>query len=154
MPKHCHWRYIMYEKLQPTEIEGCNLLIHALIFVNHVNKEPLMVWNLCTVFVFSLHWRHNDHGGVSNHQPHGCLLNSLFRHRSKENTKAPCHWPLCGEFTGNGEFPAQRASYVEKFSIWWRHHIIGPYTHKFCLLFLQHWTNQSNEAVNICINFQ
>ena len=22
----------------------------------------------------SLHWRHNDHDGVSNHQPHGCLL--------------------------------------------------------------------------------
>ena len=23
----------------------------------------------------------------------------------KENIKAPCHWPLCGEFTGTGEFP-------------------------------------------------
>ena len=22
-----------------------------------------------------LHWRHNDHDGVSNHQPHNCLLN-------------------------------------------------------------------------------
>ena len=29
-----------------------------------------------------LHWRHNDHDGVSNHQPHGCLLNHLFRRRS------------------------------------------------------------------------
>ena len=26
------------------------------------------------------------------------------------------------EFTGTGEFPAQRASYVENVSIWWRHH--------------------------------
>ena len=26
------------------------------------------------------------------------------------------------EFTGAGEFPAQRASYVENVSIWWRHH--------------------------------
>ena len=34
----------------------------------------------------TLHWRHNDHGGVSNHQPHDCLLNRLFRRRSK---KAP-----------------------------------------------------------------
>ena len=40
----------------------------------------------------------------------------------KENTKAPRHWPLCGEFTGTGEFPAQRASYAENASIWWRHH--------------------------------
>ena len=32
------------------------------------------------------------------------------------------HWPLCGEFTGTGEFPAQRASNAENVSIWWRHH--------------------------------
>ena len=40
----------------------------------------------------------------------------------KENIKAPRHWPLCGEFTGTGEFPAQRASYAENVAIWWRHH--------------------------------
>ena len=40
----------------------------------------------------------------------------------KENIKAPRHWPLCGEFSGTGEFPAQRASYAENVSIWWRHH--------------------------------
>ena len=39
----------------------------------------------------------------------------------KENIKATHHWPLCGEFTGTGEFPAQRASYAENVSIWWRH---------------------------------
>ena len=32
-------------------------------------------------------WRHNDHDGVSNHQPHGCLLNRLFRRRSKKTSK-------------------------------------------------------------------
>ena len=40
----------------------------------------------------------------------------------KENVKAPRHWPLCGEFTGPGEFPAQRASNLENVSTWWRHH--------------------------------
>ena len=40
----------------------------------------------------------------------------------KENIKAPCHWPLCGEFTETGEFPAQRASNAENVFIWWRHH--------------------------------
>ena len=38
----------------------------------------------------------------------------------KENIKAARHWPLCGEFTGTGEFPAQRGSYAENVSIWWR----------------------------------
>ena len=42
----------------------------------------------------------------------------------KENIKAPRHWPLCGEFTGTGEFPAQMASDAENVSIWWRHHSI------------------------------
>ena len=34
-----------------------------------------------------LHWRHNEHDGVSNHQPHGCLLNRLIRRRSKKTSK-------------------------------------------------------------------
>ena len=38
-------------------------------------------------FPVSLHWRHNDHDGVSNHQPHGYLLNRLFRRRSKKTSK-------------------------------------------------------------------
>ena len=29
-------------------------------------------------------WRHNGHGGVSNQQPHDCLLNRLFRRRWKK----------------------------------------------------------------------
>ena len=35
----------------------------------------------------ALQWCHNDHDGISNHQPHGCLLNCLFRRRSKETSK-------------------------------------------------------------------
>ena len=41
-----------------------------------------------------LKWRHNERDGVSNHQPHDCLFNCLFR-QIKENIKAPRHWPLC-----------------------------------------------------------
>ena len=33
----------------------------------------------------------------------------------KENVKAPRHWPLCREFTG--EFPAQMASNAENVSV-------------------------------------
>ena len=35
----------------------------------------------------ALRWHHNDPDGVSNHQPHGCLLNRLFRRRSKKTSK-------------------------------------------------------------------
>ena len=64
----------------------------------------------------SLQWRHNERDGVSNHQPHECLLDRLSKAQIKENIKAPRDWPLRGEFTGG--FPAQRASYAENISIW------------------------------------
>ena len=35
----------------------------------------------------SLRWRHNDHAGVSNHQPYGCFLNRLFGRRWKKTSK-------------------------------------------------------------------
>ena len=67
-------------------------------------------------------WRHNERDSVSNHRRHDCLLNRLFRRRSKKTSKL-CVTGLCG---GNSpvtdEFPAQRASNAENVSIWWRHH--------------------------------
>ena len=44
----------------------------------------LTLWGLKKL---SLRWRHNDHYSVSNHQPHGCLLNRLFRRRWKKTSK-------------------------------------------------------------------
>ena len=35
----------------------------------------------------SLQWRHDGHDSVSNHQPHDCFLNRLFRRRSKKTSK-------------------------------------------------------------------
>ena len=32
-------------------------------------------------------WRHNGHNAVSNHQPHDCLLNRLFRRILKKTSK-------------------------------------------------------------------
>ena len=44
--------------------------------------------NLYMVHVLlSLQWRYNDHDGVSNHKPHGCLLNHLFGRRLKKTSK-------------------------------------------------------------------
>ena len=49
----------------------------------------------------ALQRRYNGHDGVSNHHPHDCLLNRLFKAQIKENIKAPRHWSLWWEFTGD-----------------------------------------------------
>ena len=58
----------------------------------------------CIMEWISLQWRHNDHDSASNHQPHGCLLNRLFRSKSKKTSKlrvtglcagnSPYKWPV------------------------------------------------------------
>ena len=53
----------------------------------------------------TLQLRHNEHDGVSNHQPHDCLPNRLFRRRSKETSKLRV---ISLNSPGTGEFPAQR----------------------------------------------
>ena len=70
----------------------------------------------------SLQWRHNERDSVSNHQPHNCLLNRLFRRRSKKISKLRVTGLRAGNSSGTGEFPAQMASNTENDSIWWRHH--------------------------------
>ena len=73
----------------------------------------------------------------------------------KENIKAPRHWPLCGEFTGTGEFPAQRASYAENVSIWWRHHGVQcqlQYLACIWILILHHSKATSDSTIwGLCI---
>ena len=70
----------------------------------------------------TLRWRHNGQDGVSNHQPHHCLLNSLFGCRSKKTSKLRVPGLCAGNSPGTGEFSAQMASNVENVSIRWRHH--------------------------------
>ena len=55
----------------------------------------------------ALQWRHKGRDGVSNHQPHYCLLNCLFWLRSKKTSKLR----VTGLCEGNSPV-----------TIWWRHH--------------------------------
>ena len=89
----------------------------------------------CVADPKSLQWRHNGRNGVSNHQPHDCLLNRLFRRRSEKiskrhvtglrvgNSSETSHkWPVTwkmfpfddvimdGNPSVSGRFPSQRAS--------------------------------------------
>ena len=65
--------------------------------VTHIQRSPLQ-------------WRHNECVDVSNHQPHHCLLNHLFRRRSKKTSKLQVTGLYAGNSPVTGEFPTQRAS--------------------------------------------
>ena len=71
----------------------------------------------------SLQWRHNGHDGVSNHQPHNCLLNCIFGRKSKKTSKLRVTGLCDGNSPATGEVPAQMASNAENVVIWWRHHV-------------------------------
>ena len=62
-----------------------------------------------------LRWRHNGHDCVSNHQPHDCLLNCLFRRRSKKTSQLRVTGLCAVNSPGSGEFSAQMASNAEMF---------------------------------------
>ena len=74
-------------------------------------------------YMDTLRWRHNGCDSVSNHQPHDCLLNRLFRRRSKKTSKLRVTGLCAGNSPETGEFSAQMASNAENVSIWWRHHV-------------------------------
>ena len=99
----------------------------------HKDIPPQCHWRqscVMTTLVFrcqSLQWRHNGRDGVSNHQPHDCLLNLLFRRRSKKSSKLRVTGLSVGHSPVTGEFPAQWASNAENVSIWWRHHVKSPF---------------------------
>ena len=69
----------------------------------------------------SLLRRHNGRDSVSNHQHHDCLLNHLFRRRSKKKSKLR----VTGLCAGNTLLIGQMDSTAEDVFIWWRHHVFG-----------------------------
>ena len=79
-------------------------------------------WQRLVWVTNTFRWRHNGLDGVSNHQPRDCLLNRLFRRRSKKTPKLRGTGFCAGNSPGTGEFPAQMASNAENVSIWWRHY--------------------------------
>ena len=94
---HRHMRLVLYRNYSTTELGN--------------NRRSLL-------------WRHNERGGVSNHQPRDCLLNLLFRCGSEKTTSKLCVHGLCKRNSPvAGDFPAQRASNAENVSTWWRHHV-------------------------------
>ena len=93
-----------------------------------IMKTQYLHLRLLNRFCFSLVgpepllWRHNERGCVSNHRHLNCLLSRLLRRRSKETPKLRVTGLCDGNYPVAGEFPTQKASNVERFSIWWRQH--------------------------------
>ena len=75
----------------------------------HLHPHAIGVCNICE-WSTSLQWRHNGRGGVSNHQPHDCLLNrysgtdqrkhqssallAFMRRIHRQSVNSPHKWPV------------------------------------------------------------
>ena len=55
----------------------------------------------------ALRWRHIGRDSISNHQPHDCLLNGLFRRRSKKTSKLRVTGLCEGNPPATGGFPSK-----------------------------------------------
>ena len=103
------------------------------IYVNHLVILLHLLWAKSTDTLLG---RHNERDAVSNHQPHDCLLNHLFRRSSKKTSKLHVAGLCEGNSPVIGELPAQRASNAENVSIWWRHHYQTTSKQKQCHQFV------------------
>ena len=88
----------------------------------HMYRNFSTVTSNIIAAMISLQWPHNDDDVVSNNQPYDCLLNRLFRRRTKKTSKLRVTGLCVGNSPVTGEIPAQRVSNAENVSIWWRHH--------------------------------
>ena len=78
------------------------LYVTGLVIVTMI---PARCWLTTTRQKLSLLWRHNG-GRMRIKSPASRLFTQLFiQTQIKENIKAPRHWPLCGEFTGDRWIP-------------------------------------------------
>ena len=80
----------------------------------------IRMYSSSVVMTTPLQCRQNERDGVSNHRRLDCLLNCLFKCRSKKASKLR----VTGLCEGNWavDSPSQRDRKVGIVSIWWRHH--------------------------------
>ena len=105
-----HWGPQSFKFISLTEYT-CNMIKFSPRFPWTISRVEFMWWPGPS------QWRHNERDNVSNHWRLGCLLNRLFRQRSKKTSK------LCVIGFCEGDAPMTSGlSSRGKFSIWWRHH--------------------------------
>ena len=114
--------YYVYEKANIFTMLSALLALCGWQMDDSLHNGPAMC-NSKPFEYITLLWRHNGRDSVSNHQPHGCLLNRLFRRISKKTSKLRVTGLCAGNSPVTGEFPAQMASNAENVSIWWHHYV-------------------------------
>ena len=75
-------------------------------YVNIISSK----WDFMLSLWFPLQWLQIERDGVSNHQPHDCLLNRLFKTQIKVTSKLHVTGRCEGNSPVTGEFTAQRVS--------------------------------------------
>ena len=115
------WEYFPLVKFSTLPVLWVNRsFIGRLRHMGQRCEVSMFYWIICSHKNITLQWRHNGRDGVSDHQPHDCLLNRLFRRRSKKTSKLRVTGLCVGNWPITGEFPTQRASNAENVFIWWR----------------------------------
>ena len=83
----CNFHMLEYIYKKMFKISLFLLLVHRL-FVSPGHQQSVVDYiQDKRILVFPLQWRHNEHDCVSNHLRHDCLLNRLFKRRSKKTSK-------------------------------------------------------------------
>ena len=75
----------------------------------------------------SLQWHHNEHNDISNHWQCDCLLNLCSgsnQRKHQSSTLVAFMRGIRGIHWWTVNFPAQRDSNENSFSIWWCHHVL------------------------------
>ena len=93
------------------------------IVVRHIWEYTCLCQCGDPFYHISLRWRHHRRDSVSSHQPHDCLLNRLFRRRSKKTSKLRVTGLLRGIHRGPVNSPQKWPVTRQNVSIWWRHHV-------------------------------
>ena len=97
----------------------CSFIVVAIPIQAHLVRRLLLAEG---ILKWALQWRHNERDDVSNSRRLDCFLNCLFRRRIKKTSKLRVTGLWEGNSPVTGEFPAERTSNAENFSIWWYHY--------------------------------
>ena len=90
----------------PTRIWPVSPIQHGKRVARWTPKDPMAARITGSIFGTTFQWRHNESDGVSNHRCLDCLLNPLFRRRSKKTSRLRVTGLCEGKSPMTGEFPA------------------------------------------------
>ena len=118
-------------RYSPTCITFCTANYLSICYIRHSHRGNS---TLTDGKYYAIQWRHNEHDGVSNHQPQDLFLNRLFRRRSKKHQSSALlafvrgidWWPVRSPHKG----PVTRKIFPFHDVIMIRQHYVGRYAQR------------------------